>query len=170
MDCPSCGNLVTQKYLKSHQKNHCVGNCTSTFPNFRTATTTPSPQTQAPEVRIPLQVTRRLKPLQEERRALSTTWTITGGTTSTPSIDTNRTNPTILSNPCSESCLSLRNGCQEAEPSSVHTKGTNLACGTKPPTGVAAHIGTKSQNGGGAGLTEGNRVGTKLCEVQLVPR
>ena len=67
MDCPSCSNLVTQKYLKSHQKNHCVGIRTSTFSNFWTATTTQSPQTQAPEDRIPLQLTRKLKPLQEER-------------------------------------------------------------------------------------------------------
>ena len=33
----SCGNLVKQKYLKIHQKNHCVGIRTSTFANFRTA-------------------------------------------------------------------------------------------------------------------------------------
>ena len=39
MDCPNCGNLVKQKYLKIHQKNHCVGIRTSTFTNFRTATT-----------------------------------------------------------------------------------------------------------------------------------
>ena len=37
MDCPNCGNLVKQKYLKIHQKNHCVGIRTSTFNNFRTA-------------------------------------------------------------------------------------------------------------------------------------
>ena len=37
LDCPSCGNLVKQKYLKIHQKNHCVGIRTSTFANFRTA-------------------------------------------------------------------------------------------------------------------------------------
>ena len=38
MECPSCGNLVKQKYLKIHQKNHCVGIRTSTFTNFRAST------------------------------------------------------------------------------------------------------------------------------------
>ena len=37
LDCPKCGNLVKQKYLKIHQKNHCVGFKSSTFSNFRTA-------------------------------------------------------------------------------------------------------------------------------------
>ena len=36
LECPKCGNLVKQKYLKIHQKNHCVG-ISSTFSNFRTA-------------------------------------------------------------------------------------------------------------------------------------
>ena len=37
LECPKCGNLVKQKYLKIHQKNHCVGIKSSTFSNFRTA-------------------------------------------------------------------------------------------------------------------------------------
>ena len=39
MNCASSCNLVTLKYLKSHQKDHCIGNRTSTFLNYRTATT-----------------------------------------------------------------------------------------------------------------------------------
>lgn len=34
--CPNCGNEVKEKYLRIHQKSHCVGSRSSTFSNFRT--------------------------------------------------------------------------------------------------------------------------------------
>jgi len=64
VDCPQCGNMVKQKYLKIHQKNHCVGVQSSTFLNFRHSATGNEKEEEA---RKPLQLTKKYITLEEEK-------------------------------------------------------------------------------------------------------